>query len=145
MMNGRGSYSTVLCLLFAVQLHSEGAREIRGSVVGDVASFFWMCPCKQKGLGLFSYSFMRFTVFVLLHPSAALFIVSEITDRANDSMLQAVSPTMIRTLLINMSFLLICWSEYLSLLNSEASFRARLKGCTDVVHSIADMEWVCAL
>lgn len=32
-------------------------------------------------------------VFVLLHPSAALFVISEITDRANDSMLQAVSPT----------------------------------------------------
>lgn len=39
-------------------------------------------------------------VFVLLHSSAALFIVSEITDRANDSMLQAVSPTMTHALLI---------------------------------------------
>lgn len=43
-------------------------------------------------------------VFVLLHPSAALFIVSEITDRANDSMLQAVSPTMTHALLINSVF-----------------------------------------
>jgi len=43
-------------------------------------------------------------VFALLHPSAALFIVSEITDQANDSMLQAVSPTMTRDRLIHVVF-----------------------------------------
>lgn len=35
---------------------------------------------------------------------AALFIISEITDQANDSMLQAVSPTMTHVPLINMVF-----------------------------------------
>lgn len=43
-------------------------------------------------------------VFVFLHPSAALFIVSEITDQANDSMLQAVSPTMMHAPLISSVF-----------------------------------------
>lgn len=47
---------------------------------------------------------MCFMVFVLLHPSAALFIISEITDRANDSMLQAVSATKTQALLVDSVF-----------------------------------------
>lgn len=53
---------------------------------------------------IFFYSFVWYMVFVFLHPSAALFIISEITDQANDSMLQAVSPTMTHAPLINTVF-----------------------------------------
>lgn len=64
--------------------------------------------------------------FVLLRSSAALFIVSEIADQANESMLQGVSATLIPSLLIN--GLLCAFDEVTSyLLNSEASCRVKLK------------------
>lgn len=47
----------------------------------------------SRDLNYFSTFLCDICFFVFLHPSAALFIVSEITDQANDSMLQAVSPT----------------------------------------------------
>lgn len=89
----REEVGTALCAMsVARQLHYESDKEAKG------------CPCKQEWFELFSYSFVWYMVFVFLHPSAALFIVSEITDQANDSMLQAVSPTMTHALLINSVF-----------------------------------------
>lgn len=57
----------------------------------------------RRDLSYFS-TLVWYMVFVFLHPSAALFIVSEITDQANDSMLQAVSPTMTHAPLISSVF-----------------------------------------
>lgn len=88
MKGGRGD-STPCHGRVARLLHCGNDREAKG------------CPCSQEGFELFFYSFVWCTVFVFLHPSAALFIVSEITDQANDSMLQAVSPTMTHAPLIN--------------------------------------------
>lgn len=51
MVKGRGTDSTVLCLKFAGQLHSEGAKEVRGdAAAGDVVCFFLKMPLQTEGI-----------------------------------------------------------------------------------------------
>lgn len=54
MMKGGGTDSTVLCLKFAGQLHSEGAKEgakeVKGAAAGDVVGFFLKMPLQTEGI-----------------------------------------------------------------------------------------------
>ena len=52
MMKGRGTDGTVPCLKFAGQLHSEGAKEVKGAAAGDVVCFFLKMPLQTEEIAV---------------------------------------------------------------------------------------------
>lgn len=64
-MKGRGTDSTLLSLKFAGQLHSEGAKEVKGAAAGDVVHVFLKMPLQKQGMWvIFLLSYVTLFCFI---------------------------------------------------------------------------------